>query len=44
MDILAMAALLWGSIGFIGAFFGTLAALAARGIVKKAIAYWKRKG
>lgn len=44
MDILAMAALLWGSIGFIGAFFGTLAALAARGIVRKAIGLWKGRG
>lgn len=34
----------WASAAFCGAFFGVLSALAIRGIVKKAIAYWKRKG
>lgn len=34
----------WASAAFCGAFFGVLAALAMRGIVKKAIGLWKNKG
>lgn len=34
----------WASAAFCGAFFGVLAALAVRGIVKKAIEVWKGRG
>lgn len=34
----------WASAAFCGAFFGVLAALALRGIVRKAIGLWKGRG